>query len=214
MAIKEHAGRTAKVDEISQVVGSDAFYMRYYPKGLREICLGEHSKDLVGVSRFYPMLEPLPDGEPKKVPVVVDFEPTPGSGPMFLEEKRKFFMEQGIVYVPVFLTETLTKEQFAEKLEQEKQALIRGYREELEDQSLASVEIPMFSDETLMAEVDALALERVKALGLRGAAKNKRLVREKEAILKDRLAKLALEKGRQRGLGSGRRDNSIPALTR
>jgi hypothetical protein len=215
MAIKEFTGRSAKADEISQVLGSDAYFMRHYPKGLKERCLGPYAKDLVGVSRFYPMLEQMvPEGSEKKLPVVIDFEPTPGTGPMFLDEKRKFFMEQNIIYIPIYLTDNLSKEDFAKRYEDEREALKRGYREELEDQSLSSVDIPMFSDETLMAEVDAIALERVKALGLRGAAKIKRLAREKEAILRERMERARLDKERQRGLGSNGRTNTIPSSAR
>jgi len=212
MPIKEHSGRNTKPDEISQVLGSDAYYQRYYPKGLRERCLGPGTKDLVGVSRFYPMLEPMTDPQTGDVlyedekktkprmrtPVVVDFEPSPNESKMFLEEKRKFFMEpeNRAIYIPVYLGEMLTKEEFEQRFKDEEQNLIRGYREELEDSAMASVEIPMFSDATIIAEVEALALERVTALGLRGAAKLKRMAREKEIILKERLA---------HGMASGRR---------
>lgn len=210
MPIKEHVARASKQDEISDVIGSDAYYMRYYPKGLRERCLGLYTKDLVGVSRFYPMLDsggidPDTGKElPKKTPVVVDFEPGPNEGKMFLEEKRKFFMEEGIIYIPVFLTELLSKEDFERRFEEEKANLALGYREAMEDEAMDKVEIPFFSDPALIAEVEAIALERVQVLGLRGAAKNKRLAREKENILKQKLA----ERERQNGMGAGRRSNA------
>jgi hypothetical protein len=205
MPIKEHVARGAKPDEISEVIGNDSYFMRYYPKGLRERCLGPYTKDLVGVSRFYPMLERKIDDEsgkelPKQTPVAVDFEPGPNEGKMFLEEKRKYFMEEGIIYVPVFLTEILTKEQFAERLEEERQNLVRGFREEMEDAAMEKADVPFFADDALIAEVNAIALERVQALGLRGAAKNKRLVREKEIILKEKLANVTRMGNGRRGL--------------
>lgn len=198
--IKEgtRTGLSPRSDEISEVLGSPGHFRRYYFKGLRELCLGEHSKELVGVSRYYPMEDQREDTAgnilPKRVPVVVDFEPQPTEDKMYLEEKRKFFMEAGIVYIPIFLRDNLTKEQFLDRYEEEKANLIRGYREALEDQSLESEKIPFFTDETIMASIDALALERVTALGLRGAAKIKRLKREKEALLRERMNGLGIDR--------------------
>lgn len=207
--IKEFVARGSKSDDISDVIGSDAYWMRYYFDELKDRCLGPYSKDNVGVSRFYPMTEQTtPDGS-KRTPVVVDFEPPPKTIPMFLEEKMKFFMEKGIVYVPVYLPDQLTKEEFARRFEQAQEVLIKGYREELENEALESVDIPMFSETTLMAEVDALALERVTQLGLRGAAKNKRLVKEKKEILEQKLAERQAN-----GVAGGGRTSSLQTTTR
>jgi len=132
---------------------------------------------LIPVTRYYPTLDPQ---------VIIDFEPQ-RPDKMYCEEKRKFFMNKGIVYIPVFLGQTLSKEQFADLYKQEKENLARGYREHLEDEVLkgSGVEIPMFSDIQELARIDAEALKIVTDMRLRGAAKNKRLAREKKLLIQE-----------------------------
>jgi hypothetical protein len=194
--IREHAPRNGKPDEISVVLGSDGYYQNHYDRRLRDLVLGVHSTDLVRVSRYYPMLEPK---------VVVDFEP-PKPDKMYCEEKRKYFMEKGVVYIPIFLNQTFTKDQFAELVEQEKKFLAQGYREVLEDQALVSKgdHSPILDDPKILAEIDAQALKIVSDMGLRGAAKLKRLKREKERLLRERtLASMGSNTGhRPASLGS------------
>lgn len=188
MPINELTSRKpGQTDEISQVIGAQGFYQNYYFKELKQRCLPPMSKDLVGVSRFYPMIRAGEDGE-DLTPVVVDFEPPEADkSPMFCEEKRKFFMEKRILYIPIFRNEMLSKEEFAERVRKERENLLRGYREEIEDAALETVDIPMFSEESLMAEVDALALEAAKAMNLRGAVKAKKLPQLKAKFLKEKL---------------------------
>jgi hypothetical protein len=136
------------------------------------------------------MLEPLEEGKTKKTPVVIDFQPPQGEK-MYLEEKRKFFNEKGIIYVPVFLNEMLTEEQFAKRFEESRLILINGYREALEDESLKDTEIPFITDETVLAEIDARVLVQAKELGLRGAAKLKWIANRKEQLVKEKLSGMA-----------------------
>lgn len=175
MTIREKVSRGA-IDEIGNILGSPYYWYRYYFKELKIRCLGVHSPELVGVTRYYQSLDPR---------VVVDFAPTHPEK-MFVEEKRKFFMEQGILYVPIFRNELLTKEQFAQRVKEERETLARGYREALEDQSLlVDGDIEMFSDAQSLAQINALALAEVKTMKLRGAAKDKHLRVIKERLLKE-----------------------------
>jgi len=120
------------VDEISQVLGNPHFAERYYPNGLKDVTVGPHSLDLVSVSRFYLHLKP---------PVVVDFEPSPLDAKFWLDEKRKFFFERGIVYVPVFLKERLMSAQFSARYKEERDNLLLGKAVINDDAALKAVTV-------------------------------------------------------------------------
>lgn len=165
--IKAHSNSRNQPDEISEVLDCQIYALRYYFQELKDICLGRHSPDLVGVSRYYLTLDPQ---------VVVDFEESDTK--FYLEEKRKFFMEKKIVYVPIFLKQILTKEQFASLVQTEREALVRGYRETLEDQALISAQDPkdrIFSELDVQDYVHRESLRRCAEKGLKGIAKTKHL---------------------------------------
>ncbi len=119
-------------DEISQVIGDPHYAQNHYPNGLKDVTVGPHSLDLVSVSRFYMNIKPQ---------VVVDFEPSPLDGKFWIDEKRKFFFERGIVYVPIMLKERLTPVQFAERLKEEKDALALGRGVVSENRALNAVTV-------------------------------------------------------------------------
>lgn len=131
------------------------YIYNHYPKGLRERCLGPHTKDLVGVTRFYPRCDPK---------VVIDFEP-PHPDPWFREEKLQFFLEQGIAYVPIYLNDTLTTEAFKERVEAARRMARSGHQESMELKALAKAareELQpgvedWLNDPALMASLDAEA---------------------------------------------------------
>ncbi len=176
--IKEVVNSRGAVDPVSDIVGSKIYAMRFYYSELRDRVLGKHSCDLIGVSRLYLMLRPQ---------VAVDWEPRPPEK-MFLEEKRKFFMEKGIVYVPVFFSERLTPETFRSRFEDERSILARGYREMLEDQALLSKKDlldPIFSDPEVLVYIDREALARCKAKKLRGVAFTKHIPHMKEQVISE-----------------------------
>jgi len=174
--IKEVVNTRLAPDEISEVLGDKVYALRYYFNELRDRVLGIHSTDLIGVSRYYLM---------KKPPVAVDFEPPPPNK-MYLEEKRKFFMEKGIVYVPVYLNERLTVSQFRKRVDEEHENLVRGYREALQDQALLTkkdLADPLFSDPEVLAYIDRETLARCKAKKLRGVAMTKHIPHMKEQVI-------------------------------
>ncbi len=97
-------------------------------------------------------------------------------------------MEKGIVYVPVFLNERLTPETFRQRVQDEREILVRGYREVLEDQALLSkkdLNDPLFSDPEVLAYIDRESLSRCKAKKLRGVAFTKHLPHMKEQVISE-----------------------------
>jgi len=105
------------------------YVVNYYAKGLRERIYGPHSRELVGVTRFYPRCQP---------PVIIDFEP-PHPDPWFREQKLQFFLEQGIAYVPITLKDVLTTEAFLERVEAARRMASAGRQEAAELQAMAGV---------------------------------------------------------------------------
>jgi hypothetical protein len=165
-----------KLDAIDEVLGTGIYAQRWYTKELRDQLLGRHSGDLIGVSRFYLTLKPQ---------VIVDFEPTPPDK-FYLEEKRKFFMGKGIVYVPVMLKEKLSKEQFQRRVDDEKLILIRGYRESLQDTTILTnkdLKGPYFSNPEVLAYIQKESLRRLKEKKLKGVAAKKHLPHLTEQVV-------------------------------
>lgn len=119
-------------DEISEVIGDPRFAQNYYPSGLKEVTVGAHSLDMVSVSRYYFLATPK---------VIVDFEPSPLDGKMWQDEKRQWCYAHGVAYVPVLLSERLTKELFKQRVEQELHFLKTGAKVMSEAKALALVTV-------------------------------------------------------------------------
>ena len=124
-------------------------------------------------------------------PVAVDFEPHPHDDvpAMFCEEKRRWCHQQGIVYVPIFRAEMLTKELLVERVKIERQALQLGQPIVREDRALKSVAVAPQLD---VVDIDREALARLarevqKNPNLRGATRARRLATLKRAVERDRL---------------------------
>ena len=170
-------------DEISEVLGDTRYAAPYYDKALRDEILGPHARQLVPVSRYYLLLKP---------PVVVDFEPPPVDGPFYLERKRRYFLDRGIPYVPVFLSERLTREQFAERVREARRLAAQGPVTAKEDAALRLADPPPDRlPPVQMAEIDRVALailgaEIQEQPNLRGATRMKRLVAIKRRLIAER----------------------------
>lgn len=173
--IKARSNMRHVVDEIDEVLGSAIYMQNYYPKDLRDRLLGPHSTQLVGVSRFYLRTTPK---------TIVDFEPSPLDGKFFVEEKRQFFMAQGIAYIPVFLIDRLTKEAFAERAKTEIAAATAGHQDVLEDRVFEAIDIEaMLTQPEVSAAINAKALARADArTNVKGAARLALLARFKREI--------------------------------
>lgn len=152
--IREYTQRGA-ADEISEVIGSPYYAQNYVFKELRNQILSPHSTQLVPVSRFYMRLRPQ---------VVVDFEPNPLEGVKFYaEEKRKFFHSKNVVYVPIYIRELLTREQFKARVDDERALLAQAHQESMEDAALADVNDGALDAETIAA-IDKETHRRVEEL--------------------------------------------------
>jgi hypothetical protein len=158
------------------------YIYNYYPTGLRERVYGPHSRELVGVTRYYPRCSP---------PVAIDFEP-PHPDPWFREEKLQFFLEQGIAYVPITLRDQLTAEAFVERVEAAKRLAVVAKTEAAELKSLASVGQDIESwlqDPGLTADIDKEVLEvlqrenEARGKPLTGGARTRHLAHVKTRII-------------------------------
>jgi len=181
--VRARNGKPHGIDEISQVLGDARYAGPHYDKALRDVVLGPYSRDLVPVSRYYMLLRP---------PVVVDFEPLPVDGGFFVEEKRRYFIERGIVYVAVFLAETLTTDEFAARVREARRLAEVGPKTAKEDAALRSADPP---PDRLppgdMAAIDRMALRLLEAdiqrqPNLRGASRAKRLAAIKRRLIAER----------------------------
>lgn len=160
-----------------------SYFHNYYPKGLKEQTVGENSRQHVGVTRFYPTLKPR---------VVVDFEPAPPEK-FWEDEKRRLFVAEGIVYVPIHLGDRMDEAGFKERvaaattLMQETQTYLH------ENAALKEPELSVegwLCQPELMALLDARALREVEdeikaGKRLFGVAKHYAIRTRKEALLRD-----------------------------
>lgn len=137
-------------DIFSEVVGDTRYAAPYYPKELTPA----HLKFPVGISRLYLLAQPQ---------VAVDFEPSPLADVplMHCEAKRKWCYERGIVYVPIFLREKLTREQLVERLSVERATRDAAVQTGNLKAALHTEEV---SDEEFNRLVDEEALRRLGAI--------------------------------------------------
>lgn len=169
--------KRGEADPISTVLGDSRYATPYYPKGLSD----PRMKFPIGVTRCYLLMSP---------PVIVDFEPSPLDDvpQMHCEAKRKWAHEHGMVYIPVFLREKLTSEQFEERVNIERAALKEsGTRKEYGP-------APEVADPEFFRLVDEETVRRFAALiryrpVLRGAAKQSMLRRVREEVETEYLRK-------------------------
>jgi hypothetical protein len=167
-------------DEISVVLGDTRRAESYRLVELTRQLYPHQRGKVVEVSRYYLLRRP---------PVIVDFEPPPSRGPMHCEQKRRWCQGQGIIYVPIFLADRLTREQFAERVRLEQDAMARSRRDQREHAALDAVSLNAY-DPTEISEpdIDRLALELLEAEtrrhgNLRGAARANRLAHLKRQLL-------------------------------
>lgn len=192
--IREYSQRVG--DEINEVLGSPIYAQSYVFKELRDQVLTPFSTQQLPVSRFYMMLDPK---------VVVDFEPNPLDGDkLYVDEKRRFFAAENIIYVPVFLRESLTKEQFKERVDHERSLLGKAHQESMEDEALAQAEDETIDPETAEA-IDKETHRRVEELKktrhLFGVALTHTLAKTKRQIIVEILKERA--NARMGRVGSG-----------
>jgi hypothetical protein len=146
---------------------------------LTSAVLGSHTTDVVKVSRFYLMTTPQ---------VVVDFEPSPLDAKFYVDEKRAFFMAQGIVYIPVFLKERLTPAQFELRYADALKAVAQTSGDRATRAALDGVPLDeLMADPEIVAYIDKESVRRVEdqiAAGrnLRGKAKQHVIANTKKDV--------------------------------
>lgn len=153
--------RREKTDTISEVLGDPRHLAPYYPTGLTEHVLGALQRGLVGVSRLYPFIEPN---------VVVDFEPAPMQGRFYVEEKRAYFTRKGVVYVPVFLQDRMTRETFKARVREALTILRSEVGTPISRPTPESVDAIMLTPEMAL-RIDEEVSKRVPNVPLYGVAK-------------------------------------------
>jgi hypothetical protein len=169
--------RAPEADLISEVIGDARRAENWTSPDLVRACIAPMEKhESVTFSRYYLLAIP---------PVVVDFEPARVQGKFYLEAKRCWCHEHGIVYVPIFLHERLTRAQLAARLQFERTELEHARRAINEERGLRRVPVHRELDE---AEIDAEALRRLnreirRNTHLRGASKARRLAAIKRHVL-------------------------------
>lgn len=199
-------GKTHGIDEISQVLGDGRYASSYFDDGLRLAVLGPHSPHRIAVSRCYLLMQPK---------VIVDFEPLPVDGPFFVEEKRKYFAARGIAYVPIFLRETLTADEFAARVREARRLAEVGPKVAKEDAALRSADPPPDRLPPVeMSQIDREALRLLEVdiqrqTHLRGAARAGRLAAIKRRLIAERrgevVARLRLPMARPRQMDAAAR---------
>lgn len=167
-------GKPRGPDDVDAVVGCQHYLTPYYDKALRDLVLGPHSPELVAVTRFYPTLTPQ---------VVVDFEPQDGK--FYVEAKRRYFTPKGVVYIPVFLGERLTKEQFAERAKREYELTQLGKMQAGDDFAMQIVNVDhLFDDPDLQR---AIKTETIRRFGLLEKVRMRKFIGATRAKVMQRL---------------------------
>jgi hypothetical protein len=169
--------RMPSLDLISEVMGDTRRAENWTSPDPVRACVGPMAKhESVTFSRYYLLAVP---------PVVVDYEPAPVQGKFYFDAKRRWCHERGIVHVPIFLHERLTRAQLAARLLFERTELEHARRAINQERGLRRVPVPRELDE---AEIDAEALRRLnreirRNTHLRGASKARRLAAIKRQVL-------------------------------
>lgn len=186
-------------DEISTILGTPVYAERHYDRGLTEQLLGKHSTNLVPVSRFYLRLTP---------PVVVDFEPVPGDGRFWSDEKRAYFNARGIVYVPIYLQDRLTAEDFKSRVQVETETM-QETRRAMDVYPGETVDPDILSAARAEAFRQCEALVEAKTLAKPSAAYSSKLT----ALTRALIAELTAQESDGR-LGSDLRAHDAPVAAR
>jgi len=173
-----------KVDLISQGVGSVQYLAPWYPEDLRIAIHGNLVKDPVRISRYYMAVSPQ---------VAVDFEPDPRDERFYIDEKRQWCLAKGIVYVPVYLADDLSLDQFVERLKAETEvtkAGLKAYQKRKAAEAAAKThtflqdpEIVRWVDQEAARRVDQISRELNKVW--RGMAKVWKIRAERTVILRE-----------------------------
>lgn len=136
-------------------------------------------------------------------PVIVDMEPAPAMSKFHCEAKRAWAHARGIVYVPIFLRDKLTRTQFQERLKVERAALDTAKREASQVRARRKVATPrrtrpegytihdpeiqaLITEETFIR----IEVEEKAGIRLRGGARDQRLAKMRREVEAEFLARV------------------------
>lgn len=180
---------------ICDVVGDTRRAENWSDRTLTIACVGDTlAHQDVRVSFFFLLASPG---------IVVDMEPAPVIGKFHSEAKRKWAHARGLVYVPIFLRDKLTRTQFEERLKYERGMLDEAKRlaSSARARAAAAKRSPkrpggytihdaevqaLITEETLMR----LAVEEKAGIKLRGGARDKRIAKIRQQVEADFLARV------------------------
>lgn len=174
----------ATITLLCSVVGDTRRAENWSSRELTAACIGDLRLDphaVVNVSFYFLLATP---------PVIVDMEPAPALRKFYCDKKRAWCHAHGIVYVPIFLRDKLTRLQFEERLKDERKQLVDAQRLAAEGKALAKgrkatkkapqgYTISMPEVQTLIDQeaLTRIAIEEKAGLKLRGSARQARLAK-------------------------------------
>lgn len=171
MSFVRAGARSGQADLISQAIGNPHFLAPWYPVELRIRIRGPLLKEPIAISRWY--------FEDK---VAVDFEPDPLDERFYVDEKRAWCLEQGYAYVPVYLSDRLTLDDFAVRLTEARADLTADHRSLMDRRALdaATGESVLRAQPDVLRYVEQEAARRVEdaikaGKNWRGASRQKKL---------------------------------------
>ena len=181
-------------DLLNEVLGDPRRAEGWSSPELTRACVGEiTAHEIVSISRYYLLRKP---------PVMVDFEPAKVQGKFYVEAKRKWAHEHGIVYLPIFLREKLTRLQLEERLKLEVKQMEESRKSQREQAALRKVRKKdkakqgyTISDPEVQAFIDEEALWRITCeekagYKLRAAARSNRLGKIRREVEVETLSRL------------------------
>lgn len=177
---------------ICEVVGDARRAEGWGDRGLTIACVGtQEAHSAVTVSFFFLLATPR---------IIVDMEPAAVVGKFYCEAKRAWAHAQGIVYVPIFLRDKLTRTQFEERLKAERQALLDAKREagKARGRKVAATPRPQgytIQDPEIQALITEETLTRIQieekaGIKLRGGARDQRIAKMRREVEAEFLARV------------------------
>jgi hypothetical protein len=187
----------ATIALITSVVGDTRRAENWSRRDLTAACLDDVRLDphnTITVSYYFLLATP---------PVIVDMEPAPALSKFYCDKKRAWAHANGIVYLPIFLRDKLTRTQFEERLKDERKQLVDASRLAHEVKALkrarkpqkpahAGYTISMPEVQTLIDTETMLRIEIEEKAGLklRGAAKATRIEKLRREVESEYLSRV------------------------
>lgn len=188
----------ATIALITSVVGDTRRAENWSHRDLTAACIGDVRLDphnTITVSYYFLLASP---------PVIVDMEPAPVLSKFYCDKKRAWAHAHGVVYLPIFLRDKLTRTQFEERLKDEKKQLADATRLAHEAKALKRARKPSkargsmgytISSPEVQGLIDTEALLRIQieekaGLKLKGFARTARLEKIRREVESEYLSRV------------------------